>query len=183
MHRLLFGVLLIYLLGCSARQELHSYSESGQEMSDAESLYRQGTALLESDPAAAIELLTQSLEAGPDAPPALYNRAAAYARVGRDAEAVADVRRLEEMEPEIGAQLRLKFALSAAPYVDIAQSEFESGNYETALTKYESAIAYNPTYIDAWTGKAAVLERLNRLDEAADARKKAEELNQSLEEN
>ncbi|MEQ8791279.1 MAG: tetratricopeptide repeat protein [Pirellulaceae bacterium] len=179
MVRILLGVFAILSLGCSSKPESSLPPDSAKEMSDAESLYRQGTALLDSDPEAAIELLTQSLEAGPDAPPALYNRAVAYASVGRDADAVADVTRLEEVEPELGAQLRMQFALTAAPYVDIAQSEFESGNYEMALAKYESAIVYNPTYVDAWIGKAAVLEKLNRPDEAAAARVKAEELDQS----
>lgn len=183
MHRFLICGLAFFLLGCSGEKATSLNAGAGKNMSSSESLYRQGTAVLESDPNAAVELLTRSLAASPNAPPAIYNRAVAYARIGRDAEAVADVRRLEELEPEIGAQLRMKLALSAAPYVDIAQTEFASGNFEKALAKYESALAYNPTYVDAWIGKANVLDKLNRSGEAANARRRAEELKQSSDRN
>src|SRR2546426_1101318 len=89
-------------VGCSGSAKVPENSA----MTDARDLYRQGTEFLESDPVAAIELLTKSLAINPDAPPAIYNRAVAYARVGRDTEAVADIDRLEQVAPDIGGKLR-----------------------------------------------------------------------------
>jgi tetratricopeptide (TPR) repeat protein len=142
-------------------------------MSDARELYRQGTELLETDPAKAIELLTKSLALNPDAPPAIYNRAVVYARVGRDTEAVADIDRLERVAPEIGRKLRAEMKLSAEPYTDIAKSEYEAGNYETALKKCDSALAYDPDYGDAWVVKGIVLKKMGQSEKALECYTKA----------
>ncbi len=135
-------------------------------MSQAEQLYRKGTELLETDPEAAIKHLTESLEVGPDAPPALYNRAVAYSRVGRDSEAVADIDRLEQVAPDVGRQLRAEMSLAAAPYTDLAKSEFEAGNFEKAVERCNSALAYDPAYGNAWVVKGLALCRLGRAEEA-----------------
>jgi tetratricopeptide (TPR) repeat protein len=73
----------------SAHRYVELRSAAGPNLAaagQAEQFYTRGTELLDSDPERAIAYLTRSLELAPDAPPALYNRAAAYARVGRDSE-------------------------------------------------------------------------------------------------
>ncbi len=149
-------------------------------MIEAESLYRQGTELLDTDPARSIELLTKSLEVNPDAPPALYNRALAYARVGRDAEAVTDISRLEQVQPELGKELHEKMKLSAAPYTDLAQEQFEKKNFAEAIKKCNSALAYDPDWSNAWVVKALSLEGLGQVEQALecyDKGAKAEPMN------
>jgi tetratricopeptide (TPR) repeat protein len=131
-------------------------------MREAEASYREGTGLLNTDPGKAIEALTKSLELNPDAPPALYNRAAAYARVGRDAEAVADIDRLEQVAPELGKKLRAEFRLSAGGYTNIAEEEYRANRFEAAIKKCDSALAYNPKWADAWVVKGLALERLGQ---------------------
>lgn len=152
------ALVAITLVGCSkvadkARQDT---------MRDAEALYRKGTALLETAPEQAIDALTQSLELNPDAPPALYNRAAAYARVGRAAEAVADVDHLERVAPEIGRELRAQFRLSAGGYTSIAEGEYKASRFEAAVQKCDSALTYNPDWADAWVVKGLALEKLGQ---------------------
>src|SRR6187200_1843260 len=143
---------------------------------NAESLYQKGTALLESDPEKALEYLTESLRMAPEAPPAIYNRIVAFARLGLDAEAVKDLSRLEKISPSLGANLRLNLKASAAPYTDIANQAFENGQLDLALSKYESAIAYDPAYANAWVGRGIVLKIIGRSDEALQCFNKAIEL-------
>ena len=143
---------------------------------EAESLYRQGTNLLEADPTRAVELLTRSLDIRPDVPAALYNRAVACARVGRDVEALADIERLEEVAPEIGRRLRGEMKVSAAPYTDIAASLAREGKYEEAIRKCDSALTYDPEFGDAWVVKGIALRHLGRADEALECYGKAVEV-------
>src|SRR5689334_18672801 len=119
-------------------------------MMEDERLYREGTSYLDIDPQKAIQLLTKSLELSPSAPPALYNRAVAYARLGQDSEAVADIAQLERIAPKIGRQLRAEMKLAATPYVDMAQAEVAAMNYSAAIRKCQSALAYDPEYGNAW---------------------------------
>lgn len=174
MHRYMTAILSLALLGCSDATDPAPNSEVSIGMSVGEALYRKGTELLDSDPEAAIGFLTQSLEVNPDAPPALYNRAVAYSRVGRDSEAIADMKRLEEIEPAIGSQLRAEFRLLApAPYCSIGNGEIEAGNFEKAIEKYDSALAYDPLYGDAWVGKGIALTKMGKLDEALECYNRA----------
>src|SRR5262245_35084835 len=159
-HMLLFTV--VSLVGCSMSDEQMKQSP----MNEAEQLYRQGTELLETDPDKAIELLTKSLKLNPDSPPALYNRAVAFARAGRDMEAVGDIARLERVAPKLGHQLREEMKLSAGPYTDLAESEYKAKNYKAAIGKCDSALAHNPKWADAWVVKALALEKLGQVDEA-----------------
>lgn len=145
-------------------------------MTDAELLYRKGTALLKSHPEKAIEYFTQSLELAPDAPPVLYNRAVAYASLGRDMEAVADVKQLEALDPVIGRQLRFHFKASAVPYADVAFSEWKAGNFAQALKKCESALTYDPECGDAWVVKGLVLKALGNTTQALECYNKATEV-------
>lgn len=146
------------------------------EMKDAESLYREGTSLLESDPEKAIECLTRSLELAPNAPPALYNRVIAYASLGLAGEALADVERLEGLEPALGKKLRFQLKISAEPYVDIGNTQFESGNVEEALKNYTIASTYDPEHANSWVGKGVALNALGKTDEALECYNKAAEL-------
>lgn len=143
---------------------------------NAESLYRKGTLLLESDPERALECLTESLRMAPNSPPAIYNRIVALARLGLDAEAVKDLNRLEQLSPALGANLRFTLKASAAPYTDIANQAFENGQLDLALSKYESAITYDPDYANAWVGRGIVLKITGRNDEALRCFNKAIEL-------
>ena len=169
-------IVVVVLAGCGEEPPLTNESSPKQTISEAEQLYRKGTELLETDPERAIEYLTRSLEVGPDAPPALYNRAVAYARVGRDSEAVADIDRLEKVAPDIGRELRAEMALAAIPYLDIANREFEAGNFEKAFEKCNSALAYDPAYGNAWVGKGLALYKLGKIEEALACYNKAAEL-------
>ena len=167
-------LLVIAFAGCS---EAPMRNIPGKvTVTDAADQYRQGTELLESNPEKAIDFLTNSLAIGPDAPPALYNRALAFARVGRDDEAVADMKRLEEVEPAVGKQLRAEFMLAAAPYVDLGNREVEAGNFDAAIKKYESALAYNPSYGDAWVGKGIALHKKGEADAALGCYNRAAEV-------
>jgi tetratricopeptide (TPR) repeat protein len=170
------GILILVgacgLVGCSGAPEVRE----GSAVSDAGELYRRGTELLETDPAAAIDLLTKSLAINPDAPPAIYNRAVAYAPVGRDTEAVADIDRLERVAPAIGRKLRAEMELSAEPYVDIAKSECQAGKYQAALKKCDSALAYCPNYGDAWVVKGIVLQKMGQSEKALECYTKATQL-------
>src|SRR5260370_34824233 len=104
-------------------------------MNKAEKLYIEGTKLLETNPAKAIEFLSKSLELDPEAPPALYNRVVAFARLGRDTEAIRDLTRLEEIAPVVALQLCREWEVSADPYTDIAKVEYRAGNFKMAITK------------------------------------------------
>jgi tetratricopeptide (TPR) repeat protein len=141
-------------------------------VSEAEELYRKGTQLLDQNPGQAIVHLTKSLEINPDSPPALYNRAVAYARVGRDDEAISDLNRLEIIAAEIGKRLREELRLSAGGYTSIAEDEYKAKNYGAAITKCDSALAYNPEWGDAWVVKGLAYDKLG------DGRKALECFNQ-----
>lgn len=158
--QLLLGVSV--LTGCAEAPEARERAT----MTKAEELYRKGTGLLERNPELAITHLSESLELQPDAPPAIYNRAVAFARVGRDAEAVADIERLEKIAPEVGRALRDEMKSTAEPYSDLGNRAFEAGNFEQAIAKYDSALAYNPEYGNAWVGKGLALKELGRTDQA-----------------
>jgi tetratricopeptide (TPR) repeat protein len=157
-----FLLVVAVLIGCSKSEDSKILSRSDE----AERLYREGSARLESDPKKAIELLTNSLDLNPDAQSALYNRAVAFARVGRDAEAVADIVHLERIAPELGRELRAHMALSAAPYTDLATEELNAGRFDNAIKKCESALAYDPNCGDAWLVKGLALRKLKRDDQA-----------------
>lgn len=165
-------MIVIGLAGCTRAPE----QPKDQRMTEAEVFYRKGTELLDSEPTQAIEMLTKSLELGPDAPPALYNRAAAYARVGRDAEAVADVERLETIAPDIGKQLRSQLRLSAGGYTSIAEAEYTKGNYAVAIQKCDSALAYNPQWGDAWVVKGLAFRQLRDPEKALECFNKGAEV-------
>ncbi len=135
-------------------------------MSHAESLYRKGTELLETDPEKAIEYLTRSLELAPDSPPAIYNRVVANARTGQDSKAIADVARLEEIEPQLGKRLRKELVAAAVPYVDIANALFSAGNVKEALKKYEAATVYDPSCAEGWVGKGIVFQELGEMQQS-----------------
>ena len=93
--------------------------------------------------------------------------AAALARLGRDAEALADVERLEKIAPEIGKKLRREFQASAVPYTDIAKQEFRAGNYQAAISQCDSALTYDPRLGDALVVKALALHKLGDIGESA----------------
>jgi tetratricopeptide (TPR) repeat protein len=133
---------------------------------EAENLYRIGTEFLESDPAKAAELLTESLRLNPDMPPALYNRASAFARIGHDAEAVADMERLEVVAPKIGKHLRAQMRLAAGGYVSLAEEAYHSQNFAVAIKKCESALAYCPEWADAWVVKGLAFKELGESEKA-----------------
>jgi tetratricopeptide (TPR) repeat protein len=143
---------------------------------EAETLYRDGTQLLKSNPAMAIELLTQSLKLNPDAPPALYNRACAYASVGRDNEAIADMQRLEVAAPEVGKQLRNEMKLAAAPYTSLAEEDYKAKNFASAIQKCDSALAYNPEWGDAWVIKGLSFQALGDTTKALESFDKGAEI-------
>jgi tetratricopeptide (TPR) repeat protein len=145
-------------------------------MSEAERLYRKGTELVGIDPARAAQYLTRSLELNPGSPPALYNRAVALAGIGRDAEAIADVERLEKIAPEIGKKLRLDMMAAAEPYTDIAKEEFRAGNFQTAISKCNSALTYCPNYGDALVVKGLALKELGEPEKALECYNKAAEV-------
>ncbi len=170
--RLLSLMAVFVLAGCS-QGEKHTREES---VNQGEEFYRKGTELLEANPEKAIEYLTRSLNVCPNSPPALYNRAAAYARTGRDSEAAADVRRLETLNPLLGQQLRKEFAAAAIPYVDIGNSLCEAGKLDEALKKYEAAIIYDPSCANGWVGKGIVLKKRAEAEQALTCYNRALEL-------
>jgi len=135
-------------------------------MTREEDLYRQGSEILDKDPGRAVILFTESLEIAPDSPPALYNRIAALARLGRDREAMEDVERLELLAPDLGKQIRRELMLSADPYLDIAHLHYEKGEYQLAVEKCESALVYDPLFADALVGKGAALFKLHMAEAA-----------------
>lgn len=161
-------VASLFIVGCAETTPpaVSPSSGAGDSTRKDEQLYRKGTELLETEPEKAIDYLTQSLEISPHSPPAIYNRAVAYARVGRDKEAVADVVRLEKVNPKLGKNLRAMLALSAAPYTDLGNAEYKAGHFEQAIVKYDSALAYSPGDPDALVGKGLALKQLGKLDEA-----------------
>lgn len=163
-------------IGCGDAPKSQVSDEAPPAMNDAEALYKEGTELLNSDPYGAIELFTQSLDAQPDAPPALYNRAIAYSRVGRDREAVADVERLSKIDPEAGKELQARFLVAAAPYSDLGNREIEAGNYQAAITKFDAALLYDPQYANAWVGKGIALVELEKQDGALECYNRAVEV-------
>jgi tetratricopeptide (TPR) repeat protein len=179
MIRIIVTCFVAGLSGCSSAPEKAASEKPPLEkpgskaMSEAEKYYREGTDLLKTDAEKAVELLTKSLELGPDAPPALYNRATAYASLGRAEEALADVKRLEKVAPKIGAKLRLYLRASAVPYTDIAVHEFKAGKLKEALKACDQAIIYDPELADAWVVKGIVLKKLGETDKALDCYNKA----------
>jgi tetratricopeptide (TPR) repeat protein len=148
-------------------------------MVEAEFLYKKGTTLLETDPERAVAYLTQSLALKPDSPPAVYNRAVAFASLGRDAETLSELKHLERLNPVLASHLHLKLKASAAPYTEIGNKEFQAGNYASALSKYESALAYDPEYANAWVGKGLALHSLGETAEARKCYDRAIELERS----
>ena len=104
-RRLLPLLFLVSLAGCSNAPKSPPEASTNQ----GEELYRKGTELLEANPENAIGYLTRSLQLVPDSPPALYSRAVAYARTGHESAAVADARRLQEVEPKLGQRLQKEF--------------------------------------------------------------------------
>lgn len=142
-------------------------------MNEAEQLYRQGTEILDSNPAGAVEFLTKSLAINPDAPPALYNRVVALGRLGRHDEALADLERLEQISPEMSSQLRHQMALSVEPYTDIARAEYKARNFEAAIIRCDSALACDSRYGNALVVKGMSLQRLGNVDEALECYTKA----------
>src|SRR5260370_40128487 len=135
-------------------------------MNKAEKLYIEGNNLIETNPAKAIEFLSKSLELDPEAPPALYNRVVAFARLGRDTEAITDLTRLEEIAHVVALKLRRELELSVETYTDIAKVEYRAGNFKMAITKCDSALAYNPQYGDAWVVKGMALAKLGEIEKA-----------------
>jgi tetratricopeptide (TPR) repeat protein len=135
-------------------------------IAEAKNLYEQGTEVLETNPSLAIELLTRSLDINPDSPPAIYNRVVALARVGRDREAVSDLEHLERIAPEMGRDLRAQMKVSAEPYTDLARAEYKAGNFELAVKKCDSALAYDPSHGNAWVVKALALKKLGDIASA-----------------
>lgn len=166
MRQNLLAVCAVFMLGCAGEKTVDPGPSEEGKMSDAESYYREGTSLLETDPEKAIELLSKSLELEPNSPRALWDRAMAYRSVDRHSEAVRDMKRLEEVDPAIGKELRREFSLASAPYLDMGNSEFEAENYEKALEYYQAAITYDPEYANAWVGKGMVLQYTKKPDEA-----------------
>jgi tetratricopeptide (TPR) repeat protein len=162
---------VVVIAGCSKSTE----QAKAPALSEAENLYRRGSELLKTDPTQAIVLLTKSLDLNPDAPPAIYNRAVAYARLGRDAEALADIARLERIAPEVGRQLRGKMKLSAGPYTDLAEQEYTAKNFAAAIRKCDSALAYDPEWGDAWVVKALALQKLGQPEKALECYNKGAE--------
>ncbi len=156
-------VSLLIIAGCA------------EHLSDDERLSRDGGKLLESNPEKAIELLTQSLEINPHAYFTFHTRALAYARVGRDREALADIARLGEYDPDLAGVLRRKLRLSAGPYTSIAEDRFKQGDYEGAIAKCDSALAYAPDWSDAWIVKAIVFQKLNEPQKVLECYDKAEQ--------
>jgi len=96
----------------------------------------------------------EALRREPDNSRALDGRSGLYLKLGRTAEAIADLRRLVTMSSEP----RFKSMLAAA----LA----ESGNYDEAIGLYRSALEIDGSNPEARTGLAALLIRAGREKEA-----------------
>jgi tetratricopeptide (TPR) repeat protein len=133
---------------------------------EAEKLGRLAMDLMETNPAQSVALLTRALALTPDDDRIIYNRVVAYARAGREADALADLTRLETLKPLLGQKLRAELALGAGPYTDLARHEYARGHFEVAIRKCESALAFAPHWADAWLLKGMALRQMKQFEKA-----------------
>jgi protein O-GlcNAc transferase len=144
-------------------------------------------------------LLLQALRAKPDFADARVALANAQEARGEIAAAADSLRAALELRPGHGgswynyaellwklaraedAERALRRALEAAPdhvYANfhVARLENSRGRYAEAALRLDAALRFNPDFLDAWCLRAEVLLRLNLLDEAERAARRALEL-------
>lgn len=112
----------------------------------------------DTDPKAAatnIDSLTEVIKRNPSSAEAYNTRGAAYARVGRFSEAIADFTEAAKLDPN-----------SAAAYTNRALAERQMGHNDAARADFDRAIAANPNHAPAYVGRADLLRAQGNLDQA-----------------
>ncbi len=113
--------------------------------------------LLRSDPERSLEICERYLKEHPDDPDGLFSRFQAWCRLGNNEEALADINRVLELDPNCGG-----FSSRGKFFHDI-------GDHEQAIADLTTARELNE---EQWIGsfdpclRADSLARLGRLDEA-----------------
>ncbi|MEK7409711.1 MAG: tetratricopeptide repeat protein [Acidobacteriota bacterium] len=148
---------------------------------------------------AAAQLFAKAVEADPKDYSALFHLALAHSMLGKDAEAVAQYKKVLELKPglyEAGLNLgilllRQKQPREAAAFLEaaankkprelrprlhLAQALFEAGEFPGAEQAYRAATELDPASALAQLGLAKALARQNRLDGAGPHFRRAAEL-------
>ncbi len=150
LKKILFSLALcsssaVLLTGCETAMGIKPPGRGIAEISDT-------------DPKAAatnIDSLTEVIRRNPSSAEAYNTRGAAYARVGRFAEAVADFTEAAKLDPN-----------SAAAYTNRALAERQMSQNEAARADFDRAIAANANHAPAYVGRANLLRAQGNLDQA-----------------
>lgn len=113
---------------------------------------------------AAIPYFDQALALAPDDSDCLYYKALALGEIGREREAIEMFKRCSTIDS------------NAAVWYRIAFLEDNINDNEAALADYDIVISLEPDYAYAHLGRADMLERLGRHDEAIEAYQRVVEL-------
>ncbi len=130
-----------------------------REPRNAEALQLMGLLAIQGrNPAAAVDLLSQALQAAPHVAGIYSNRAVALAALDRLDEALADYDRAIALQPDF-----------PETYVNRANALARLGRLGDALLGYEAALALRPDHAAAALGRADILGHLGRHEDAAAA--------------
>ena len=173
---LLLGVLMAASAGCKGDnrppETLVPKVAAGSPTRSVEAArwYNQGVSYLRSEDESAkvkaIEAFTKAIEIDPGFESAIYNRALMYVGVGRDSDAVADLRTLQSRKSKEADTLQKLFAVVPDAYVQLGDRAHESGNYALALEKYSAAMVYAPQWPVLYKQRARTYRALGKVEEA-----------------
>lgn len=135
-------------------------------MTEAKNLFEQGTQLLDSDPQAAYELLSQAAQLDPKAAGPVHNSILALIYLERVEEGMALLTKLENIAAPAAKELRAKLNALAAPFIDIGNVAVQSNDWDEAMSAYRRATVLDPGNADAWVGQGIVFFHLEKNHEA-----------------
>ena len=163
--------------------------------------YEQGLkALDQKQYGSAVDNLLKASEAEPQDFTVRFNLALAYSLLGKDAEAIAQYKKVLDLKPDLYqadlnlgiSLLRVQQTADAVPYLTAAVAQkpkeyrpnyylaaalFGSGDFAKAEQAYTTALELDPKSPDVELGLAHALAKQNKLTDAAPHFKKAAELN------